>query len=565
MGSAQEIASGGTRAGRNLAGKGCGSLVFAVFLAAGLFFAVVIGGEALRETAVWGWEEIPCTILASGVEETGDGERPWRAVVRYRYEVAGRGYESGALARSDQGSASYDRARDRAMRFPVGAAAVCRVDPSTPSVAVLEARLPWIAFVILLPLVFVAVGGGGLWFLWRPRPAPPPGGLESISQQSARAGGGRRLQLALGAIFTLVGGGLFVPLFALPSLRLVEALSWTPTPCRVLASTVRSWSTDDGTSHRADILYEYEAGGQGWRSNRVSFFAGLESGATIARSRLSRFPAGASATCWVDADDPARSVLERELQPIHLLGLIPLVFLAAGAAVAVHGLRRLRAAAAPATAVVAPHAAAGGGSLVLAPSVSPLGKVFGCLFVALFWNGIVSVFVWQAWQSFERGSPDWFLTLFLLPFVVVGLGCVAGVGYYSLALANPRPRLSLQPAAACLGDTLHLEWQFSGRASRIRRLRIVLEGREEASYQRGTDTVTDREVFAVLSLVDTTDDWQVQRGSAAVAIPDDTMHSFAADNNEVVWELKVTGEIGRWPDVDESFPIEVEPLPLGEV
>ena len=43
-------------------------------------------------------------------------------------------------------------------------------------------------------------------------------------------------------------------------------------------------------------------------------------------------------------------------------------------------------------------------------------------------------------------------------------------------------------------------------------------------------------------------------------IPEDTMHSFASPNNEVVWSLVVSGDIPRWPDVDETFDIEVRPL-----
>lgn len=563
MESAQGGGDGGARAGRGFAGKGCGSLFFAVFLAAGLIFAALIVTESVRELAVWGWEKTPCVILASGVEETGDDEKPWRAVVRFRYQAEGRVHESGLLARSDSGSASYDRARDRARRYPAGALAVCRIDPSAPSAAVLEARLPWIAVAVLLPLVFVAVGGGGIWFLWRREPRPSPDGLESISQ-GAGTGRGRRLLVVMGLIFSAVGAGLFLPLFGLPAVRLVEAMSWTPTPCRVLAASLRSWSTDDGTSHRADILYEYEVAGTSWRSNRVSFFSLLDSGHERARSTLERYPSGASATCWVDPDDPARSVLERELRPVQLLGLLPLVFLGIGGALAAHGLRRVPAPGTP----VAPAFAEPGpshGPLELEPSVSPLGKALGCLVFSLLWNGLLSVFVWQAWKGWHDGNPDWFLTIFLLPFVAVGLGGVAGFGYFLLALANPRPLLSLQPAAPCLGDTLRVEWCFSGRGSRIRRLRIVLEGREEASYGRGTDTVTDRETFASFSLMDTANEWEIARGSASVRIPDDTMHSFEADNNSIAWALKVTGEIGRWPDVDETFPLTVEPLRLGEV
>ena len=39
------------------------------------------------------------------------------------------------------------------------------------------------------------------------------------------------------------------------------------------------------------------------------------------------------------------------------------------------------------------------------------------------------------------------------------------------------------------------------------------------------------------------------------------MHSFSSDNNAVVWSLVVHGEIDRWPDVSESYEVEVRPLP----
>ncbi len=69
-----------------------------------------------------------------------------------------------------------------------------------------------------------------------------------------------------------------------------------------------------------------------------------------------------------------------------------------------------------------------------------MGKLIGMILIAAFWNGIVSVFLWQIVLSFRRGDPEWFLCLFMTPFVLVGLGLMAGVVYFLLALANPRPQ-----------------------------------------------------------------------------------------------------------------------------
>ena len=35
--------------------------------------------------------------------------------------------------------------------------------------------------------------------------------------------------------------------------------------------------------------------------------------------------------------------------------------------------------------------------------------------------------------------------------------------------------------------------------------------------------------------------------------------SFAGSNNKIVWEIKLHGDIQRWPDVDDSFPLVVLP------
>ena len=204
---------------------------------------------------------------------------------------------------------------------------------------------------------------------------------------------------------------------------------------------------------------------------------------------------------------------------------------------------------------------AASGPVELEPQVSPLGKLFAMVLFACIWNGIVSVFVWQAVQGLRAGRADWVLTVFMVPFILVGLALVGGVVYTTLALANPRPHFTLTPGRPRLRDELRVEWKFSGKVSRIRRLRIVLRGREEATYQRGTDTVTDKKTFAAHDLVDTTNDWEIGRGVAEILVPEDTMHSFEATHNKIVWTLEVEGEIRRWPDVDDAFPITILPLP----
>lgn len=544
---------------RAFVGKGVATVFFGIFLAMGLLFVVILVGETTRDLATWRWDPTPCTILTSIVEQT-EGDNPYTADITYAYSVEGREYVGSHVTRSHDGSSNYEKAQRRVLTYPAGSRATCFVNPARPEDAVLERAVPWVALMILLPLVFVAVGAGGLYVVWRKARTRDSTGTESISRQAGGARG-RHVALAVGWLFIVIGLVIFAAVFLRPAVRLVGASSWVETPCRVVSSAVRSHASDDGTTYSVDILYEYETAGHRLRSNRFGFLDVSSSGYDGKRAIVDRYPPGAEATCWVDPDDPAMAVLDRSFQLIYLLGLFPLVFVVIGWALVAHMRKQARPLSPVATTADDIEATAASVPVELEPQVSPLGKLVAMVLFACIWNGIVSVFVWQVVQGWSSGHPDWMLTVFMVPFVLVGLALIVGVGYTTLALVNPRPHLRLTPGRPRLGDQLRVEWRFSGRISRIRRLHIVLKGREEATYQRGTDTVTDEKVFAAYDVVDTANDWEIGRGVAEVVAPEDGMHSFEATHNKIVWTLEVEGEIRRWPDVDDAFPITILPLP----
>jgi hypothetical protein len=209
--------------------------------------------------------------------------------------------------------------------------------------------------------------------------------------------------------------------------------------------------------------------------------------------------------------------------------------------------------------VVGGAGAAGDGRLELKPATGPVAKLVGITFVALFWNGIVSLFLKDVVAGWRSGQGDGCRTAFLVPFVVIGLGLLLSIPYQILALFNPRPRLVLDRSRLRPREAARLSWSFSGAAGRIRRLKITIEGREEATYRQGTTTHTDRSTFATLVLFDSSLAETFTSGEIEVLIPAGSMHSFAASHNKIVWKLMISGEIARWPDVGEEFDLVVLP------
>ncbi|HEV3028220.1 MAG TPA: hypothetical protein VG457_11645, partial [Planctomycetota bacterium] len=266
------------------------------------------------------------------------------------------------------------------------------------------------------------------------------------------------------------------------------------------------------------------------------------------------------------------SVIERGFTSDILFGFLPMIFAAIGAVgllgVFVTKGKPQKPGSAPGTPGASPlglasataTATATEGAAPLKTSSSPVTRLGCSLIFALIWNAVVSVFVVETSSSWRSGHVDGCATLFLIPFVLVGLALGVLVLYFFLGLFNPRPVLKLSSSSIALGDTVEIEWETSGNVDRVRAFTITLEGREEATFRRGTSTSTDRSTFAVIRLAQSTRGRDLRRGKAKFTVPSDSMHSFKSKNNRFVWLIQVKGDIPRWPDIGEEYPLEILPL-----
>src|SRR3954471_4766006 len=366
-------------------------------------------------------------------------------------------------------------------------------------------------------------------------------------------------------IFFLFGAaGSYFALWR-PLSKLVVSRSWTETQCDVLSSQVTEVSGSDGATYKVDIRYSWRAGGSTHVGSRYDFMGGSSSGREGEQTIVDRYPPGSRGTCWVDPGDPDEAVLSRGLSPIYLIGLLPLLFVGIGLGGLVWTLRSGRGGAVPA--VLAgespfgvPLSAAGGGPAELKPSATPLGMFLGLVFLALFWNGIVSVFVWQMILGWKSGQPDGCLTAFLIPFILVGLALIFGVARQFLVLFNPRLSITLTPGVLTPGQTAFVQWRLGSGGRGVSRVLITLEGREEARYRRGTSTYIYRDTFFTQTVVDCAQGYEISaEGSGTFTLPAGAVPSFRSTHNKIVWTLKAQCELPRWPDTQEEYEVVVQP------
>lgn len=191
-------------------------------------------------------------------------------------------------------------------------------------------------------------------------------------------------------------------------------------------------------------------------------------------------------------------------------------------------------------------------SAQIKPRGSRVWTFAGLAVVAVIWNVLSG---WQLASAIELGPGS--AIAFVGLFVFVGMIILGSAVYAFLAIFNPTVEIFVGQEQPALGEPLELGWRLVGKTARVQRLQIDLEGVEEATYTRGTDTVTERERFVTLSVAATADRDEIARGTATVVIPHGLVPSFAATHNKIVWRLVVQGDVSNWPDIDEEFLLDV--------
>ena len=375
------------------------------------------------------------------------------------------------------------------------------------------------------------------------------------------------------AVLFVAGMTVLYAFFLDPFSNTIAAHGWNPTPCSIYSSKIepvtdKEKKNDKGgatiVGYRPEVKYDYRVNGRHHRSERIWFVRPSPDTQAEAKKAVDKYPVGSQQQCFVNPKDEDFAVLERGFRPELLFALFPLALAVIGITGMVSRVLRRVSTAEPRFAPV--HQYPAGATLTHRGKSGAAALVVIVLF-AIVWNSVISFMLREVVKTWQEGIPGcygWLFTIFAIPFALVGVLLLALPVYFFLKLFNPRPSLRLSTAEIPAGGSAELTWRFWGRYDRLHRLRISLEGREEATYQSSEDTATAREVFASISLIDTTRPQEIRWGKVKVAVPEHAVPTFSAPHNRIAWAIHVCGEIRRWPDVDEEFEFNVLPAVIRE-
>lgn len=558
-----------------------------IFVVVGIFFATQIFKDTDRKIDQQGWVEHPATIVSSRVDIDSSTNEPYVPQITYTYDYLGQTYTSTTITDNEPATRDYADAQAYILAYPAGSATNVFVNPNDPSDAILNAgsldALGSAAFGAIFLSMFTGIPLLIIIGMWWPKRGRSGKDERAAAAKKRGKENGRLAGVIFGALFTAIGVGMFIFMTVLPLVRTAMSQSWSAVPCVIERSDVLRFDDgDDGPTYRIDILYKYEVGGQTYGSNRFSFAQlGSSSGREGKQDVVNQYPVGSQHTCFVHPDDPTRAVLHRGLTLANLWGLFPIPFAAAGLFVLFYTLKQGKQSNSwrpdqSKSKGLESHeswSSRNGGSVVLNPRKSRRKNFIGMLIFAVFWNGITGVL-----SSFFfigpviAGDWEWAPAIFFTIFHLIGLGVLIGAINKFMVMFAPAVVVELSRQAVPIGGSAELRWRIPGASGKVERVTITLIGEESATYTRGTDTVTDTEVFYEHVLVGGENETGVpayrspgrlsDSGDAMVLIPQDTMHSFEAMNNKIVWRLEVRAEVPRWPDPKDKYPFTVLPMQI---
>lgn len=373
--------------------------------------------------------------------------------------------------------------------------------------------------------------------------------------------------ILVGAMFIGMGSVFFFMVFLGPLMRSREAAHWIATPCTVIRSEVQAHHSTDksGSTYSIEVSFRYTFAGRSFVSDQYDLLDYASSGYASKQLVVSQLPPGTLTTCYVNPIDPVRAVMVRELGSSLWLGLIPMVFIIAGVAAVIAMIRSRRkglntmgiSATATATAYL-PTFDPAGRTIELRRSRGRWFSVIFMAFFALFWNGITWAMVINMLSDRHSGITS-FSLLFMIPFVLVGLGVIVYLIYTLLQSFNPRPNITLSPSALRPGATVQVRWHFDAGAHKVSRLIVTLEGTERTTYRQGTNTRTDTSTFVILPLADTSSPSEIASGDASILLPIPLLHTINLSHNAINWKIKMHGEIEKWPDIKDEYDVVVLP------
>lgn len=535
------------------------ALLIVFVLLVGMTVAIVTPENIMRGLRAARWQKVQCTVASLMIEQ-GTGKKPVFHI-SLRYHFRGREYQA-----EQRIVAQSPYAADRHAEFyKPGTLAQCFVNPLAPSESMLvEEAGDFEAFLVIIISGIIVIGITGIVLGFQGIARSRPISLGSLETSSNVI---KYLKMA-GAVCVIIFGSVCFYYAGIRSFaRVWESVRFVPVECVIRICQIEKVREGERLDYRLSLAFSYRYDDTEYEGRKYWIWDGDPSLSSDLQKVVERFKAGDRVQCWVNPRNPVDAVLDRHVSWSIVGGLVPLL-------VALSGIRLLVGIArgkpypeqAPSPECGEKREQADMYELEQWRSLPGKSRVFmqdeppgrmwpGSLSATLISAGICAVRGYLIWMPHGIG---WMADQY---FIVFGILAVAGgfitIRYWLLSRLL-YSRLTLSTGVPVLGETFRVEWKLERSARIMQDFRMILQLKESVKDPH-SEAVSLDEVFYCSELISTP---LLEQDTVKVEalIPREMVPSFYGHHNRLIWELLVTGKMGRFlPPVNERYEVLVLP------
>ncbi len=383
--------------------------------------------------------------------------------------------------------------------------------------------------------------------------------------------------------FAFVVGAPIVQALLPPALEALRSQDWPEVPCTIVKSELSA-----NPPFELELCYSFEIEQQ----HENCQYSIKEARATGPKAELEKlaqqYPVGQKTVCYVDPDDPGNAILVKTPKWIAWRDIaviaVPALILFLGVVAVIRSIsRRFHP---PKTTEQSDSSTPNLSHNLNVQNILKLkqskwspdfttiddgtpvelkseNQFRGCgaIFLGIFttiWLSISGVVISKRIGDWNQGvfqGAD-FVVAFL---AFIGFILICGLIYLVLSLFNPVAKVTLSRRHIPLGESGTVSWEFERSAHSIAELTLSLKAVEYVRYTVGTNTSVEEKAFYEEILFETNEPTAIANGEVTVKIPGNLMHSFEGLNNKIIWRIQIKGRISNWPDVNQTFKLEVPP------
>lgn len=374
-----------------------------------------------------------------------------------------------------------------------------------------------------------------------------------------------------------IGGCVATWFFSVkPILKTLDARDWPTVSCKIISAELETHTDSDGTSYTFDIDYQYTYNGKIYKSDKYAFIMQSKGNRKSKLNIVNEYKQTQNPLCYVNPESPSEAVLKRGFHKGLLFAIFPpglalIGLLVIGSQLApptpLPQIRKTKKDWLPKIKIRAKSYHVLEKTPITLQGSRIIPVLVGVLVLNIVWNIIVLEVLLEVYQWIANGTffENASVTL-IVPAMSIFFAFTAV--YLALALFNPCPIIQISAESIPLGSTALVGWSFRGRTSSIKHLTLTLRAKEWIQYStssgKSRNTKTQENSFYQMQLIDTTNPDEIRTGQVGIIIPEDTMHSFEAKDNKIIWQIVIRGVVHFWPDIKNEFKIAVVPTGMSQ-